>query len=210
MFRIKDFSLTVVLLSLFLLSVGGQVVTGFAAHNEERALLGQMPLATYGEYLRHGHFISALAENMESEFLQMGLFVLLTVWLVQRGSAESKSPDEGSDAREEAYSLQKRQQHPWLWRIYENSLSAAMALLFIFFFLLHAYGNHLTEMEKTKTNLSFWSIFATTEFWFESFQNWQSEFFSIAMLGLCSIFLRQKGSPQSKKLHESHWKTGTA
>lgn len=217
--RLRSIGLSLVLLGLFGFSVIGQFEAGFKAYNQDRLEHAQPPLEQRRAYLGSGHFISSLSENMESEFLQMALFVSLTTWLYQIGSAESKKPpeqeseeDKQQTALEDKYCAARRARHPILWRIYENSLTLALLLFFIVFFLAHAYGAWMALNEHRswlrQDQLRFGEIFTESDFWFESFQNWQSEFFSIAILGVFSIFLRQKNSPQSKKLRDSHWKTG--
>ena len=113
---------------------------------------------------------------------------------------------------EEMYSQEQKKRYPILWRLYENSLTLCLIILFLFFFWMHAWGSYkLTNEDNLMTGqppIEFMQVFSEAEFWFESFQNWQSEFFSIAMIVVLSIFLRQKGSPQSKKLNDPHWKTG--
>ena len=216
----KKISLTLVLLGLFLFSVIGQLIEGHHTYNEERQQEFNKPKVTMSQYMKSGHFISSLSENMESEFLQLALFVILTVNLYQIASSESnKLPQQKTahDLKEELdekkYSATQAQKHPFLWRLYEVSLTLAMFILFVGFFFLHAYGSWMMVNEQNivlqKPVLEFWEIFKESEFWFESFQNWQSEFFSVVTLGLCSIFLRQKGSPQSKKMHRGLWYTGS-
>ena len=218
--KIKDFGLTLALLTLFALSVLGHFIFGFHAFNSERLEHGFAPLTSAWDYFQSGHFISSLSENMESEFLQMAVFVYLTVFLYQRGSAESKKPkdqettkDHMEEQAEKDLSAIKKRTSKWAWTLYENSLTLSLLAIFIISFLMHAYGSYkLINDEHMMTHLpliSFGDIFSESEFWFESFQNWQSEFFSIAVMGLLSIGLRQKGSPQSKKLWDPTWKTGS-
>ena len=157
---------------------------------------------------------------MESEFLQMSLFVYLTACLIQKGSAESKKPieqknsdDLADEKREKEYSEVQTKKHPIAWRLYENSLTISLLILFVVFFFLHAYGSleviNEDRMVEGKKIIELKDVFSESDFWFESFQNWQSEFFSIAIMGILSIFLRQKGSPQSKKIWDANWKTGS-
>ena len=129
--------LTIVLMMMFLGSLIGQWVSGFHAFNEERLEQNQAPLSHLLEYLTHGHFLSSVAENWESEFLQMMLFVWLTVFLYQKGSAESKPPPEERTKEdlehykaEEKLSKKQVKKYPILWRLYENSLTLALFLLF--------------------------------------------------------------------------------
>lgn len=215
----KKFSLSLVLLGLFFFSVIGQIIEGHNTYNEKRIEEYNKPAVSLSEYLKSGHFMSSLSENMESEFLQMGLFVVLTINLYQVGSSESNKLPEQKNAEdlkeeldEKRFSALQQQKHPLLWRLYEVSLSLALFTLFLTFFFLHAYGSWAMINEQNsvlqKPLLSFWQVFKESEFWFESFQNWQSEFFSVVTLCLFSIFLRQKGSAQSKKMHRGLWFTG--
>lgn len=216
----KKISLTLVLLVLFLFSIVGQVIEGHNTYNDKRVEEYKEQPVTMSAYLHSGHFISSLSENMESEFLQMAVFVVLTINLYQKGSSESnKLPEQKeksdlvTEAKENKYSEVQIQKHPFLWRLYEVSLSLVLFVLFIGFFFMHAYGSWQSINEQNmalhKPLLEFWQIFKESEFWFESFQNWQSEFFSIVMLVLLSIILRQKGSAQSKKMHQSLSYTGS-
>jgi hypothetical protein len=211
--------LSLILGFFFLTSIWGQVRTGLHAYNEEQIEKHLPTIDSLWQYAGKGHFLGSVFENMESEFLQMALFVFLTAFLFQKGSAESKAPPDerteeelAEDAKEEKYCKERARRHPVLWRLYENSLTLALLGLFAAFFLLHAYGSWLAESEtnilQQTTPPRFSEIFASSKFWFESFQNWQSEFFSILMMGLLTIFLRQRGSPQSKKMFDPHGKTG--
>ena len=216
----RKFGLTLALLFLFVISISGQFLFGFDSYNEERKQENLQPIQSRVEYLSSGHFVSSVAENMESEFLQMGLFVILTVYLYQKGSSESKKlPEEKTaedldkDKIEKEFNSKKRKAHPVLWPIYEYSLTLALLILFILFFFLHGYGSalHINEQKLAhgEPAIPFWNVFSESEFWFESFQNWQSEFFSIISLSLLSIFLRQHDSAQSKKMSDPNWKTGS-
>jgi len=216
----KDNGLTITLLIFFVLTVLGHFYKGYDVYNEERITEDHLSPITKVHYLTSGHFISSLSENMESEFLQMALFVYLTRCLFQRGSAESKKLSDEKTAQdlieeqdEEKYILKKRVEHPILSRLYENSLTIVFIILFLIFFLMHAYGTmeniNLKNLTHNKEMIEFKDVFTEPEFWFESFQNWQSEFFSIAAMVVLSIFLRQKHSAQSKKISDTHLKTGT-
>ncbi len=209
---LKDSSLTLVLLVLFLGSLLGQILFGFATHNEERGDRGERPIGSVIEYTNSPHFRASVFENWESEFLQMALFVFLTACLVQKGSSESNPPaDEAPAEKKRARRYFRR--HPRLRRLYENSLSLALAALFLLSFWLHAVASREQISEDRlrlgRAPVDAWAVLAEPEFWFESFQNWQSEFFSVALLGLLSIFLRQKNSPQSKDVDADHWETGS-
>jgi len=206
--------LSIVVLACMLLSLSGQVVAGHRVYNQELADMGGQAL-TLGQYLLSGHFLSATFENWESEFLQMGMYVLLTVSLRQKGSAESRPLDPSRE--------QERVEQgpaPWpvrrggIWKsLYAHSLAIAFMLLFLASFLLHLDGSwrHDTIERQLKGDgpLPLMDYLASSGFWFESFQNWQSEFLAVGSLVVLTIWLRQKDSPQSKPLQAPHSQTGT-
>jgi hypothetical protein len=212
----RDNGLSVVLVTLFLVFLGGQTYSGWLHYNEELEEHHQAPIGIV-EYVRTGAFGEAVFENWESEFLQMGLYVVLTTFLFQRGSAESKDPDDSEE--EEENSSFDRQQSPLalrkgglVSRIYSHSLSIAFAGLFALSFAGHAlWGANAYNVEAAQHGeeaLSVWQYMATSQFWFESFQNWQSEFLAILAIVVLSIWLREKGSPESKPVLAPHSKTG--
>ena len=176
-----------------------------------------MPL-NFGECLRSGHFLEATFENWESEFLQMGLYVLLTIWLRQRGSSESKKLYEEEAVDEEPDLLKQDAPGPvkrggWPLTLYKISLSLTFLLLFLASVWLHAQGGaevmSIENQQKGEAALSTWDYLCTSRFWFESFQNWQSEMLSILSIVGLSFFLRQQGSPQSKPVDAPHSQTGS-
>ncbi|HEY5973017.1 MAG TPA: DUF6766 family protein [Pseudoxanthomonas sp.] len=206
--------LSLVLLALLLASLVGQVVAGRSVHNQELIESGGMPLG-WSAYLQSGHFVSATFENWESEFLQMGMYVLLTVGLRQKGSAESR-PMKASQEKERIEQGPK----PWplragaFWKtLYGHSLSLAFGILFALSFALHLQGSWRNEQDeralKGEPPIALSDYATDAQFWFESFQNWQSEFMAVASLVLLTIWLRQKDSPQSKPLEAPHSQTGT-
>lgn len=212
--------LSIVFGALFLLLLAGQVLTGERQFNEERELHGEPPLPL-SVYLGSGHFLEATAENWESEFLQMAAYVFLTVWLFQRGSAESKSPDEPEEVdRDPRLADGKRladapwpvKRGGWVLRVYEHSLSLAFLLLFLLAFAAHAWGGlrlHNDEaLAHGQAPQTLAHYLASSQFWFESLQNWQSEFLAILGMVVLSIFLRERGSPESKPVDAPHARTG--
>jgi hypothetical protein len=211
---LRDNGLSLVLLGLFLLFLLGQVLTGRRAFNADQREHGQ-PEATLAEYVSESHFAEATAENWESEFLQMAAYVWLTAFLFQRGSAESNDPD----GKEGPRPARVPRRAPWpvrrggvVRRVYERSLSLAFALLFATSFTLHAAAgaaHYSTEqLAHGGEPVTAWAYVRTSQFWFESFQNWQSEFLAILAMIVLSIFLRQKGSPESKEVERPHAETG--
>jgi hypothetical protein len=212
---LRDQSLTIVTLGLFLLFLSAQAVTGHRVYNQDQQE-HQESTISFGSYLRSGHFVEATFENWESEFLQMGAFVLLTVYLVQRGSAESRDPDlplesEEDESLTEDSPAAARKSGIVLWA-YENSLAIALFAIFALCFLMHAWGGAIAFNEEQQAHgepqVTTLEFMRTAQFWFESFQNWQSEFLAVAALVVLSIFLRQRGSPESKPVNAPHSSTG--
>ncbi len=208
--------LSVAFLLLFFISITGQAYFGLKEYNKERTEQGE-PRITVGKYFTSGHFIESTFENWESEFLQMGLFVWLTIFLFQKGSSESKKCDEDNEVDHEPDRLKKNA--PWPVKkggvallIYKHSLTISLLLLFIISFILHFYGSLKDENEhnlaKHMPVESAGDYVTSSRFWFESFQNWQSEFLSVFAIIVLSIYLRQKGSPQSKPVDAPHDQTG--
>ena len=210
-------SLSIVLIALFLIFLVGLATTGHAHQNEQLAMHGQSP-ESFGDYLGSGGFVEAVFENWESEFLQMGAFVLLTIWFKQKGSADSKEI-EGQEKVDKPSHLLVRKAKNWKqrWRairhsLYSNSLSIALFALFFMSFALHAVGGVAAANEEAAQHgeppMSVMQYVGSSQFWFESFQNWQSEFIAVAALIIFSIFLRQRYSPESKPVEASDTKTG--
>jgi hypothetical protein len=196
-----DNGLTICLLTLFGISLTGQILTGHRQYVSFLNEHGQQGVSL-GSYIGGGEFLEATFENWESEFLQMALYVWLTSFLFQRGSAESKDPDKSEENSE----------RPTGSILYRNSLAIAFGLLFIISFLLHLNGSARVSCHEEQLHgrscSSVVDQLVSSQFWFESFQNWQSEFLSVASLVVLSIFLRQYGSPESKDLHAPNSATG--
>jgi hypothetical protein len=211
-------SLSLAFLGLFIMALVGQSLTGHRQYNEERREHGN-PSLSYGQYLRTGHFLEAVSENWESEFLQMGLYVLLTAFLRQKGSPESKKL-QGEEVVDQApRRITPHADAPWPVRhggiiltLYAHSLTLALLLLFVACFVSHAVsGAHKYTLEQLAHGgppASVLEYMGTATFWFESLQNWQSEFLSLAGMIVLAIFLRQRGSPESKPVDHPHWETG--
>jgi hypothetical protein len=220
---IRENGLSLAILGIFVFSMVGQTAAGLMEYNQQQQAHGSPPVQL-GPYLTSGHFIEAVFENWESEFLQMAAYVLLTVWLRQKGSSESKAPygDESVDADPRLSSeLSNASNLPWpvrvggpVLKLYENSLALALVALFVLSFALHAVGGAMEYNEDQLAHGATAEVTAleyviTPRFWFESFQNWQSEFLSLGVMVVLSIFLRQRGSPESKPVAAAHSDTGT-
>ncbi len=213
---LKNNGLSIVFLLLFVISLAGQVYFGFEEHNNELQK-DKAPEISFSSYLSSGHFIQSTFENWESEFLQMALFVVLTISLRQKGSSESKALEGQEDVDREPSA--KRPGAPWpvkkggiILYLYKNSLFLAFFILFFISFILHFIGSLKDENEQLMRDgeplLTATSYVSDPRFWFESFQNWQSEFLSVFAIIFFSIYLRQKGSPQSKPVDAPHAQTG--
>jgi hypothetical protein len=213
---IRDNGLSIVLLGMFILALVGQSVAGWSVFNEDRQEHGIGGLG-FLAYLLSAQFIEATAENWESEFLQMAAYVVLTVFLYQRGSSESKDPDRIEEVDAEPASGKAPPDAPWPVRaggwilgLYRYSLSFAFLLLFLASFAGHALSgarlNNLERMEHGRPAQPLVEYLASGQFWFESLQNWQSEFLAILAMVVLSIFLRQKGSPESKPVATPHFR----
>lgn len=209
--------LSLALVLLFLISLAGQCITGWHEYNNGRNEHGKGEVR-FSEYFRTGHFLQVTFENWESEFLQMALYVMLTISLRQQGSSESKSLDEKEEVDREPDPNKSDAPKPVkkggvYLAIYKNSLSIAFALLFLFSFVIHAIGSlknfNEEQIMKHQQTLAMTGYLGEPRFWFESFQNWQSEFLAVLSIVVLSIFLRQKGSPESKPVDASHEETGT-
>ncbi len=216
---LKDNGLSLVLGSLFIVFLVGHSIAGLLDYNAEQQSHGQQVVG-YLSYLTTAHFLESVAENWESEFLQIFGYVMLTAFLFQRGSAESKDPDQPDPVDRDPRLEANREDAPWpvrrgglILRVYEQSLSLAFLVIFITTFVLHAVSgareyNAEQLAHSAGPELSTLEYIGTARFWFESLQNWQSEFLAIAAVVVFSIYLRQRGSPESKPVDAPHSSTG--
>lgn len=215
---IRDRALTLVLMGMFLLFLAGQGLTGFLEYNDEQTQHGQGAVSM-GGYLATGHPWEALFENWESEFLQMAVFVLLTTFLIQKGSPESRRPGVkelvDTDPRDFAGNPDAPwpvRRGGWVLRLYEHSLGLAFVLLFLVAWVGHALGGFAVyaadQVAHHQPPPTLTDYLMSPRFWFESFQNWQSEFLAIASMVWLAVYLRQRWSPESKPVHAPHAETG--
>lgn len=208
-------SLSIVFLIFFFGALIAQAYFGWKEHNQELQDYGA-PGLSFLRYLESGHFISATFENFQSEFLQMALYVILTVFLRQIGSAESKDINKKEAVDREPVPGPNApgpvNKGGWRLAIYKHSLSIAFILLFIFSWLGHLYGSfkdyNIEQALKHEPQVMLTDFLKEPLFWFETFQNWQSEFLSVASIVILTIFLRQKGSPESKPVDTPHLENG--
>jgi hypothetical protein len=214
----RERGLLLVNLVAFVAFFVGMALAGWSATNEDLRDHGEPPESLFA-FLGSGEFSEALFENWESEFLQMGAYVALTIFLFQKGSAESKPLDEPAPQDEDPREHATEADVPWpvrhgglALRLYENSLLLLFLLLFAGAFAGHAVGGAAAYNEEQLLHggdaVSPLAYVGTAQFWFESFQNWQSEFMVVAVLIVAGIYLRQRGSNESKPVHSPHAETG--
>jgi hypothetical protein len=215
---VKEHGLLLANIGLFVVFFGGMVLSGASTYSDEQTAHGE-PAVTVLQYLGTGAFVEATFENWESEFLQMGMYVLLTVFLFQKGSSESKPMGRTAPQDEDPRQAELKASTPWpvrrggwVLKLDEHSLSIMFLVLFLASFILHAIGgtdDYNSDQEAHgQPTVTVLGYLATSRFWFESFQNWQSEFLAVAVLVGASVYLREKGSPESKPVAEPHYETG--
>ena len=216
---LRDNALSLTMFGFFLVFWAAQTVSGLHAANADNRE-HQQPTESYLSYLTSGHFVEATAENWESEFLQMSGYVFLTAFLRQRGSPESK-PLEGDDVDEDPRGASDRADVPWPVRrgglvlaVYEHSFALVLFAIFLACFVVHAMGGtaefNSEQLAHGEQPVSVLAFLTTSQFWFQSFQNWQSEFLVVGAVALLGIRLRQRGSPESKPVAAPHDQTGTS
>ncbi|PKV83360.1 DUF6766 family protein [Streptomyces sp. TLI_146] len=216
----RDNSLTLAFGGAFLLVLAGQAFAGHAGFNEELATDGLQQL-TLGEYLMSSDFAVDVTENWQSEFLQFFLYIFGTVWLLQRGSPESKKlhkagPESDREQRvgdhAEADSPRWARTKDWRQRLYSRSLGSVMALLFLLSWLAQSIAGTAAyneqQLRQLQPPVSWGAYLASADFWNRSLQNWQSELLAVAAMAILSVYLRQRGSPESKPVGAAHTSTG--
>jgi hypothetical protein len=217
---LRDNSLSWFFGLLLLASLCGQAVTGLAEYNASVAVDGLPPM-TLGEYVTSSQFAVDVAENWQSEYLQFLLYILLTVWLVQRGSPESKPVDDRGvqdGPRQQLGAYAGPESPKWArvggWRtaLYSSSLGLVMGVFFLGSWAAQlvagtaAYNSE--RLQNLQAPVSLATYFASPDFWNRTLQNWQSEFLAIGSMVVFSIYLRQRGSPESKPVGSPHSDTG--
>lgn len=216
---LKDNALSLVFLLLLLASLVGQAISGTAFYNEEARTAGLQEISLW-RYVTSSHFAVDVAENWQSEYLQFALFIFLTIWLVQRGSSESKKPgEEGRETdKQQLVGRYKRDDSPaWVqaggWRttVYSHSLLIVMTTIFVLSWTAQAVAGRVARNEERMRDLleplPLGQYLATPDFWSRTFQNWQSEMLAIASMAVFAIYLRERGSPESKQVGMPHDET---
>jgi len=214
--RARDHALSLVFAAAFVVTLAGQSVAGLAAHNAEQLAHGAHTTTWLG-FVTSSDFVVDVAENWQSEYLQFFLFILATVWFVQRGSPESKKPgDEGTGSEEEQLlGAHARPDSPaWAraggarrW-VYSNSLLLVMGSVFVLSWLAQAVAGTTVFNEEQALHgrpaVSFIEYLASADFWNRTLQNWQSELLAVGSMVAFSIYLRQRGSAESKPVGAPH------
>jgi hypothetical protein len=209
-------ALSLVMFGAFVVFVVLQSIFGWQAENAELAEHGRAA-ERYLSYVASGGFVESVFENWESEFLQMASYVLLTAFLLQKGSPESAPLHGTGDDPYDPEQVKPDSPGPVhrggvVLAVYNYSLTLALGGLFLLSFVLHLLGGTAAYNEEQALHggesISALRFLGNPEFWFQSMQNWQSEFLSVGVLVVASIVLRQRGSSQSKKVAEPHGMTG--
>ncbi|MFF0276940.1 DUF6766 family protein [Streptomyces sp. NPDC004330] len=216
----RENSLTLAFGIAFLVVLALQAIAGHAEFDEQMTVDGLQPL-TFGEYLMSSDFAVDVAENWQSEFLQFFLYIFGTVYLVQRGSPESKKVHQAGTESEQEQRMgdHARPDSPrwagtkdWRQAVYARSLGAVMGTLFVLSWLAQSISGTAAYNEQQLRRLEgpvSWAGYVTTpDFWNRTLQNWQSELLAVAAMVVLSIYLRQRGSPESKPVGAAHTTTG--
>jgi hypothetical protein len=219
---VRNNSLSLVFLMLFAGALVGQSVAGQRVFNAEQLQHGEETIS-YARYLVSSHFGSAVLENWQSEYLQFTLFILATIWLIQRGSNESKPPqDVGSESdRQQLVGPHAQRNSPrwakvegWRRRLYENSLLLVMTTIFVASLAGQSVTSWSEFNEEQRSHgdeaVSWLAYLGDADFWEKTLQNWQSEFLAVGSMAVFTIYLRQRGSPESKPVGAPHDQTGTS
>jgi hypothetical protein len=220
--RARDHGLSLFFLLIFVLALVGQAISGYHLYNEEEVehatLLGQSPeTISFGRYLTSSHFAQAVTENWQSEYLQFALFAVATVWLVQRGSAESKEPGQEGQESEEEQKIGRYADEDspkwasiggWRQKLYEHSLLLAVGLIWVWSWFAQSVSGwsefNADQIEHESSTVTWLGYLGSSDFWFTTLQNWQSEFLAVGSFAAFTIYLRQRGSPESKPVGAAH------
>ncbi len=217
---VRESSLSLFFGLLFLLALVGQAFAGWKQFNNEQ-LAGGFGRIGFGDYLTSADWAVDVAENWQSEYLQFTLYILLTVWLVQRGSPESKELDKAGGESEKEQKLGRysvADSPAWAktgglrTRVYSNSLVLVMSVIFLASWLIQSIAGQAayneTRLQELQAPVGWGAYLTNPDFWARTLQNWQSEFLAVGTMVVFSVYLRQRGSPQSKPVGEPHSSTG--
>lgn len=220
---IRENSLSLFFLVIFLATLVGQSFAGHLDYNEELAAHDN-PGISWGRYAVSSKFGVAVMENWQSEYLQFFLLILATIWLVQKGSNESKKLDEAGLESDQAQRVGKHaspRSPSWAKRVgelryhlYANSLLLLMGVIFLGTVLAESVTGwteyNADQLDHQRADVSWASYVGTPDFWEKSLQNWQSEFLAVGTMAVFTVYLRQRGSPESKPVGAPHDETGSS
>ncbi|KAF4407625.1 MULTISPECIES: DUF6766 family protein [Streptomyces] len=217
---LRDNSLGLFFLAAFLLALAGQALAGRTEYNNQLEAEQLEPVG-FWTYVSSSDFGVDVMENWQSEYLQFFLYIFLTVWLVQRGSPESKSPGrEGRESDEEQYAGEHAAADSPRWAsaggtrqwVFSRSLGLVMGTIFVLSWLAQslagAAAHNERRLQQLQAPLSWGQYLTSADFWSRTLQNWQSELLAIASMAVLSVYLRQRGSPESKPIGSAHASTG--
>jgi Domain of unknown function (DUF6766) len=218
---IRDHSLSLFFLIIFLAALVGQAIAGHILHNEEAMAHNEETISLW-RYIRSSDFGNAVMENWQSEYLQFMLFMLATVWLIHRGSPESKQPEEAgreSDQKQKVGTHAQSDSPEWAkaggfkTAIYSNSLLIVMAIIFFGSWFAQSVTGwtefNAQQVDHQEATLSWLSYIGSADFWEATLENWQSEFLAVGSFAAITVYLRQRGSPESKPVGAPHHATGS-
>jgi hypothetical protein len=217
---VKHNGLSLFFFALFLAALVGQSLTGMAEFNSQQ-IADHMATLDYGQYVTSSDFAVDVAENWQSEYLQFLLYIVATVWLLQRGSPESKPLDQAGleSDREQKVGRYAEAGSPGWAKVagfrrfaFATSLGLVMGVIFLGSWLAQGVAGTASfnqqQLSQLQDPVSFWSYLGTSDFWNRTLQNWQSEFLAVGSMAVFSIYLRQRGSPESKPVGAPHESTG--
>jgi hypothetical protein len=217
---VRENSLSIFFLVIFLASLAGQAIAGHAQFNHDQ-ILHHGDAISLGRYLTTSQFAADVAENWQSEYLQFTLYILTTVWLLQRGSPESKPLDSAggeTDADQKIGRYATDDSPRWArvgglrTAIYSNSLVMVMTTIWLLSWLAQSIAGvsayNADQLDHQAATLSWFGYLGSSDFWDNTLQNWQSEFLAVGSMAILSIYLRQRGSPESKPVGAPHQATG--
>jgi hypothetical protein len=217
---LRENSLSLSFGALFLLTLVGQAFAGVADFNDQRVSDGLDPISL-GRFVTSSSFAVDVMENWQSEYLQFFLYVFATVWLVQRGSAESKKPEEvgpESDEKQRVGAHAKPDSPPsvkaggWRTAVFSRSLGLLMGTLFLLTWASSSVAGwaayNSDQLGSHEDPVTWVGYLGHADFWNRTFQNWQSEMLAVGSMAIFTVYLRQRGSPESKPVGAPHAVTG--
>ena len=217
---LRENSLGLVFGALFLIMLAGQAVSGQVQYNDQQITYGAEPVSLL-HYVTSSSFAVDVVENWQSEYLQFFLYIFATVWLVQRGSPESKDIEKigpeadedqkvGEHARDDSPAWARLQD--WRGALFSRSLGIVMGTIFVLSWLAQSVAGwaayNSEQLGNRQDPVTWLAYLGEADFWNRSFQNWQSEMLAVGSMAILAVYLRQRGSPESKPVGAAHADTG--